>query len=116
MTKRLHMMSINLHIIDYVLYVDFLLIESELKMENEVKPVQSSIPLGRDEWMFTPNNGVSISVTVERGADLLDALWTQKAVGVEFYKLVYISPTVREVRDTLTGKVEGFMYRGNHIA
>lgn len=85
-------------------------------MENEIKPVQSSIPLGKDVWVFIPNDGMpQMTITVERGANLLDALWDQKKVGVEFSRSIYLDPLTREVRDNLTGKIDGYLYRGQHI-
>lgn len=85
-------------------------------MEAEIKPVQSSMPLGKDEWLFVPSKGPQVTVIVERGHDIVNALWEQKGVGPEFFKSVYIDPMTREVRNTLNNDVEGYLYRGNHLA
>ena len=82
-------------------------------MDADVKPVQSSIPLGKDTWLFIPTNKEGISFVVDTGQNVLDAL-QQKGVGTEFYKTTFIDSVTKEVQDTYLNQHVGFMYKVNH--
>ncbi len=83
-------------------------------MEAEVKPVQSSIPLGKDTWLFVPTKGEEVPFVVEAGQNILDALYEQKGVGVEFYKTTFIDSVTKEVQDTYLNQHVGFMYKTSY--
>lgn len=83
-------------------------------MENEIKPVQSSLPLGKYMWAYVPNIGDGVTFWVDAGHNLLDALYEQKKVEVEFFKTVWVDSATSMVVDTLTNETVGYLHRGRY--